>query len=77
MRRAPAAFFAAVIVAPAFAHTTITPPPPASRTGVAMPGSVATPNYLAPGVKPDLAFGAMQRGLFVTDRKSTRLNSSH
>ncbi len=36
----------------------------APTTGVAMPG--ATPNFLAPGVKADLAFGAFQRGYFLT-----------
>lgn len=37
---------------------------PRPQTGI--PYSGAAPNYLAPGVKPDLAFGAFQRGLFVT-----------
>jgi TPR repeat protein len=53
--------------APAFAQTPIAPPG-APQTGVAFPGAAAAPGpvYLAPGVKPDLAFGAFQRGLFVT-----------
>ena len=36
----------------------------APRTSVAMPGT--TPSFLQPGVKPDLAFGALQRGYFLT-----------
>ena len=48
----------------ASAQSMLTRPPPSSLTGVAMPG--ASHNYLAPGVKPDLAFGALQRGYFVT-----------
>ncbi len=50
---------------PAQAQTSLTRPPPASQTGVAMPGT-PPPNFLSPGVKPDLAFGAFQRGYFVT-----------
>ena len=54
----------ACVSAGAPAQTMLTRPPPAVQTGVALPG--AQPNYLAPDVPPDVAFGAMQRGNFVT-----------
>lgn len=63
--RAALVLLAAMAAHAADAQTTLTPPPSASRTGVAMPGAPA-PSFLAAGVKPDLAYGAMQRGNFVT-----------
>lgn len=48
----------------ALAQTVLTRPPPASQTGVALPGPQTS--YLPPDVPADLAFGAMQRGNFVT-----------
>ena len=64
MIRAAGLIAALFLAADAGAQSMLTRQPPSSLTGVALPG--ATPDYLAAGVKPDLAFGALQRGYFVT-----------
>ncbi len=65
MRARAAVILAAALAAcGARAQTMLTRQPPSSLTGVSMPASAK--NYLGPDVKPDAAFGALQRGYFVT-----------